>query len=273
MLRRNRVLPRDLVQEQQQSLFQQAKFLIVQGRTHRIAPLPRGNREQVFDFTGQEDMFPARCPTQEKDIVTPSWVRGLALAVPPMTLGVPLILVEPFPPALPKIHPKSTMACPDQAADAPPNKTSNVRPALGKEYKTSPGIGLEPSSNWTHGEAPGLENPPTSFPVKASGDLKRSTKVHPGLATVSQTSPEMIPGPSTNCPQGEVSGPEKLKTSFPMQAWGSLKRTTKVHLGLTPESNSSPKMDAKHSSQRVPADRSGQARFHFFPKKSPSEGV
>ncbi|XP_031795751.1 uncharacterized protein LOC116419470 [Sarcophilus harrisii] len=238
MAQRNGVSPQDLVQEQKKNPFKKAKWMMFRGPPHQTVPSSKSNNAQELDLKGQEDSIPARPKTEGKDIGGPSWVKSLAFAIPPMTLAVPLIMVEPFPPVSPKSHRKATPVCPGQTTDAALKKTSKVHSMLATEHKTSSETGLEPSSEGPQGEASEAKLATPVWAIKAvSAPWKRKAKVYPALPTESKMSPRVLSEPSFNWAQGEGPPPQEDSPVCAKKGVGApWKRPTKVSPALPTES-------------------------------------
>ncbi|XP_051856387.1 uncharacterized protein LOC127564112 isoform X2 [Antechinus flavipes] len=107
----------DLVQGKKKGLFQQMKAFLCRG--HRVEPLK-------IKTIKVEEVIPVNKPKEEGE---PSWVKNLSFAVPPLTLAVPRLMLQPCPPVyLHDIREGARVF----SSSAP---TRILHPALGRENK------------------------------------------------------------------------------------------------------------------------------------------
>ncbi|XP_074124914.1 uncharacterized protein LOC141543483 isoform X2 [Sminthopsis crassicaudata] len=100
-----------------QSRFQQMKTFLCRG--HRVEPLK-------IKAIKVEEVTPINKLKEEEE---PSWIKNLSFAVPPLTLAVPRLLLQPCPPVYLHDIPEGTIAL-DTAAPI-----GILHPAMGRENK------------------------------------------------------------------------------------------------------------------------------------------
>ncbi|XP_031796155.1 uncharacterized protein LOC116419571 [Sarcophilus harrisii] len=181
MVKITRIFPHDMVQKK----FEQTTTVISRGPPHRVAPAPLGSNvsglKSQEDLTERPDLVrgkkglfqqvktflcrghrvePLKIKTIKVEEVIPvnkseekgepSWVKNLSFAVPPLTLAVPRLMLQPCPPVYLHDIQEGTIAF---SSTAP---TGILHPALGREnkdlYQTIPKLYMQSPQDGGYGD-------------------------------------------------------------------------------------------------------------------------